>query len=174
MKKILFFGLVFIFICQAGDMKNEENRMIYLGGVKVKYINFTPKKIDKACLAKKLDKLFKIIEINIRKKAHLLHLKDEYHFDKTMNISKEEVAELSNQLLQKRHVSTKGNHEWRKLVSSKHIIIENEKRHIYIMYPLEPMMFIISGISFEEIKDGNSIPVRGLKDWVDMKECIQF
>lgn len=174
MNKIILFLFPFMVIMQASNIKNEKSKMIDLNAVKVKYINFTPKKIDEDCLVKKIDKLFKIIEISRRKSPHQLAQEGKFYPEKTIKITRQEVEKLSGQLLSQKHISTKGNHEWRELVSHEHIVIEDKKRRIYILYPLEPMMFIMSGISFKKINEGESILVRGLKDWIDMKECMQF
>jgi len=61
MKRILLFSFVFILVGQAGDIKNEENRMITLDNVKVKYINFIPENIDKTCLDRKIETLFIVL-----------------------------------------------------------------------------------------------------------------
>jgi len=160
-------------ILQASNINDKDKVVINMYDINITYINFQPKKIDEACLTKKIDKLFKIIELARRVSPH--QLPSSYHFypDKTIMITKKEVVELSNQLLMKKHISTKGNHEWRELVSRKYILIEDKKRSIYIMYPLEPMMFIMSGISFDKINKGETILVRGLQEWIDMKECIE-
>lgn len=173
MKQIVFFSVLFVSLCQGIGIKYKENKMIDIDSVIIKPINFIPKKMNKICLLKKIDTLFKMIELSRIISPYQLPQEDNFH-SVEMNISKKEKLELSNRLLMKKHISTKGNFEWRNLISSKYLLIKSKKYNIYIMYPMEPEYMIISGKSFNKIKEGSSILVRGLKNWIDMKECMQF
>jgi len=172
MKKVILLLSIFLIVLRASNTNDRDKVVVHMNDINITYINFQPEKIDEVCLTKKIDKLFKIIELSRRVSPHQMSPSYNFSPDKTIIITERETAELSNMLLMKRHISTKGNHEWRELVSHKHILIEDKKRSIYIMYPLEPMMFIMSGISFDKINKGETILVRGLKEWIDMKECI--
>lgn len=173
--KYIVLTFIFLFnICSGESVMTEDNITIDGDILKIKYRNFKPKQVDEACLAKKMDKLFKIIEISRRESPHQLPPKYKFYPNETMKITKKEIIELSNQLVMQKHISTKGNREWRDVISHKHLVIEDQKKHIYMIYPLEPSMFIMSGISLEKIKEGESILVRGLKHWINMKECMKF
>lgn len=173
MKRILLFSFVFILVGQAGDIKNEENRMITLDNVKVKYINFIPENIDKTCLDRKIETLFIVLlsEKKAKEMEKKIPLKE--YFSKKYEKQRKEIKELLGQLLQQKHVSSKGNHEWRKLIDSKYILIEDKERKIYIMYPLEPSYFIMSGIPFKTLDEGQGIVKLSMKNWIDIRECFE-
>ena len=174
MKRILLFSFVFILVGQAGNIKNKENRMITLDHVKVKYINFIPKNIDKTCLDRKIETLFSVL-LSVKKAKEMERkIPSKEYFSKKYEKQRQEIKELSGQLLIKKHISYKGNHEWRNIVSGNYLVIESEKNHIYVMYPLEPKTFMISGKSFDDVKDNEGLMARELKDWIDMKKCIQY
>jgi len=174
MKKILFFLFACIIVVQASDIESEEDKMIDWSDIVVKYVNFQPKKIDKACLDTKVKKLFTIIiEVENARKLFSKIPTKEYFLEKNKEIV-EKIEKAQSQLNMQKHKSYKGNHEWQKVVESQYLLIESKKNHLYVMYPLEKMMFIMSGIPFEKIKKGESIAVRGLKEWIDMKECMRF
>ena len=96
------------------------------------------------------------------------------YFSKKYEKQRKEIKELSSQLLRKRHISYKGNHEWRKLIASKYILIEDKERKIYIMYPLEPSYFIMSEIPFKTLDEGQNIQKRDMKNWIDIREYFEF
>ena len=173
MKRAILFLSIFLVILRASNANDKDKVTINMNDINITYINFQPKTIDEVCLTKKIDRLFKIIELSRRASPHQIPSSCNFFPDKTIIITEKETAELSNLLLMKKHISTKGNHEWQKLISCKHILIEDKKRRIYVMYPLEPMMFIMSGISFDKISKGETIMVRGLKEWIDMKACFR-
>lgn len=156
---------------QASNIKDKEKIVIDLDDIVVKYMNFKPTKIDKVCLDSKIKKLFTIIRGQEIVKSLFSNISKEYFLEKNKNI-RERIKKLSGQLLMQKHISYKGNHEWHHIVSGKYLVIESEKNHIYVMYSLERMFFMISGKSFDNVKDRESLLARDLKEWIDMKECI--
>ncbi len=174
MKKIVLFLFAFMLTLSAENIK--EKTMITIKDTTIRYMNFQPKQVDTTCLESRVDKLFKVIE-NDREAWRLFkEISKEYDAKKNEKI-REKIKNLSGELLRKKHISYKGNHEWRAVVSSKYLMIENSKKSIYVMYPLEPMTLIILDKPFDNImvsKEYENINARGLKNWVDMKECMQF
>ena len=172
MKRVILFLSIFLVILRASNANDKDKVTINMNDINITYINFQPKTIDEVCLTKKIDRLFKIIELSRRASPHQIPSSCNFFPDKTIIITEKETAELSNLLLMKKHRSYRGNFEWNDVVKSKHLLLESKKEHIYVMYPLEPMFIIISYKPFTAIKDKESIAVRGLKEWIDMKACF--
>lgn len=174
MNRVILFLFVSIIGCQANDMKKRENIVIGSDNVKVSYINFLPKKVDRVYLGENIEKLFKIIEISRRQSPHQLASKSKFGPQLYYKITEQEVEKFKGQLQGMKHVSTKGNHEWKNMLDRKHVVIENERLHMYIMYPFEPSSFIVSGIPFEKVQKGESIAVAFLKNWIDIQKSFEF
>ena len=173
MGKIFILGLFLAFASHAEDIKSKQKTMITIKDTTIKYMNFQPKQVDTNCLESRVDKLFKVIE-NDREAQRLFNqISKEYDAKKNEKI-REKIESLSGELLQKKHISYKGNHEWRAVVSRKYLMIENSKKSIYVMYPLEPNYIIFLDKPYDAFMDSNGydIGVRSLKHWIDMKKCI--
>jgi hypothetical protein len=166
---------IFLFLgCQADSAKKGDNLIINGNDVKISYINFSPKKVDKDYLGRKIEELFKIIEISRRESPNQLDAKSKFKPRLDYKITEHEVKRFKGLLLSKRHISTKGNHEWKEILDKKHIVIENEKLNIFIIYPLEESFLIIADKPFEKIQNGETILVRYLKNWIDIRKSFKL
>ena len=136
-------------------------------------MNFQPNQVDTTCLESRIDKLFKVLENDREARRLFKEISKEYDAEKNEKI-REKIKRLSGELLQMKHISYKGNHEWNAVVSSKYLIIENNEKSIYVMYPLEPNYVIFLDKPYDAFMDskGYGIGVRSLKHWIDMKECF--
>jgi len=64
MKKIILslFSLIFLGGCQNTTIKAEENITVNSNKINIKYINFTPKKVDSKCMEENITRLFYAID----------------------------------------------------------------------------------------------------------------
>ncbi len=83
----------------------------------------------------------------------------------------------NNEVLMQKHISRIGDRDWKRIVKSKYLVIENKNKGLYLMYPIEKMRLIKLNKPFEMTANSNGdVPVRALelKHWIDMKRCIDF
>ena len=148
MKKILYiknvyFLLFFLLItaCKGKEIVLNDELLVGSHILKVEYVNFIPRKVDKACLS-----------------SHVKRLR---------------AAIIDKELLRQKHISYKGNHEWRKITASHYLRITDEKDAFYLMFSMEPMVLLLLDKPYDALKEDDTFAARWLKDPIDLHECIE-
>jgi len=141
-KKIYFWTFFLLFTsCNSKELVLKDELLVGLNILKIEYVNFIPKKVDKACLS-----------------SHVKRLR---------------AAIIDKELLRQKHISYKGNHEWRKITASHYLRITDEKDAFYLMFSMEPMVLILLNKPYEALTRDDNIGARWLKKPIDLHECIE-
>ena len=137
---LLIFFLLFT-ACTHKEIVQKDELLVDSHILKIEYVNFIPKKVDKACLS-----------------SHVKRLR---------------AAIIDKELLRQKHISYKGNHEWKKINASHYLRITDEKDALYIMFSMEPMVLILLNKPYEALTRDDNIGARWLKKPIDLHECIE-
>ena len=149
MKKIFYIKKVYLLIffllfttCETKEIVQKDELLVDSHILKIEYVNFIPKRVNKVCLSSHIKSLREVI--------------------------------INNELLRKKHISYKGNHEWKKLTASHYLRITDKKDALYIMFSMEQMVLILLDKSYEKLNaDYQDISARWLKKPIDLHECIE-
>ena len=141
-KKVYALILVLLFTsCNSKELVQKDELVVDSNILKIEYVNFIPKSINKECLS-----------------LHIKRLRE---------------AIINNELLMQKHISFKGNHEWKKISASHYLRIIDEKDAFYLMFSMEPMVLILLNKPYEALTRDDTIGARWLKKPIDLHECIE-
>ena len=139
-KTILIFVLLFT-ACRDKEFVQKDELLVDSHILKIEYVNFIPKKVNKECLSSQILRLKESIE--------------------------------NNALLRQKHISFKGNPEWKKITASHYLRITDEKDDFYLMFSMEQMVLILLDKPYEKLKANDIITARWLKKPIDLHKCIE-
>ena len=141
-KKIYFWTFFLLFTsCNSKELIQKDRLLVDSHILKIEYVNFIPKSVNKECLS-----------------LHIKRLRE---------------AIRNNELLMQKHISFKGNHEWKKISASHYLRIIDEKDALYLMFSMDQMVLVLLDKPYNKLKENDTIGARWLKKPIDLHECIE-